>query len=83
MPCIASVEMTMGQRPALIFKERCAVLRTGTKNLSLYYLHEPAPTALFWGKIKERDFRKSFVEREINFFIFLVRSKIVQAHLAL
>ena len=57
--------------------------RGDKKNLSLHTLHEPARLVRKFGKNGEVKIAKSLVGKEINFFIFLVRSKIVQAHLVL
>ena len=57
--------------------------RRGTKKLSLHTLHEPARLVRKFGIFEEVNFAKSFRYKEINFFIFLGRSRIVQAHLVL
>ena len=57
--------------------------RGDKKNLSLHTLHEPARLVRKFGKNEEVKIAKSLVGKEINFFIFLADSKIVQAHLML
>ena len=57
--------------------------RRGTKKLSLHTLHEPARLVRKFGKNGGVKFAKLLLGKEINFFIFLADSKIVQAQLVL
>ena len=57
--------------------------RRGTKKLSLHTLHEPARMVRKIGIFEGVKIDKSLSYKEINFFIFLADSKIVQAHLVL
>ena len=70
----------------LLFKERWRdlfITPGDKKKLSLHTLHEPARLMRKIGIFEGVNFAKSLVGKEINFFIFLADSKIVQAHLVL